>query len=200
MLLPDNFVKTAPTENPSQFDVDGMKHAFFQGQLGLSEGGVPIGAALVRADGTVIGTGRNRRVQQCSATRHGETDCLENIGRLPAAVYKDCTMFTTLSPCPMCSGTLVLFGIKRCVMGENDSFLGGESILKSHGVEVVNLNLDSCKKLMADFIAAKPEVWNEVSPPARAWVTLRRPRPRELTGLDLGSRRTSGRRTRAFWQ
>ncbi|BGP01999.1 Cytosine deaminase [Rhodotorula toruloides] len=161
MLAPKEAVKTPPTANPSDFDLQNIRHAIFQAEQGLEEQGVPIGAALVRKDGVVIGVGRNRRVQQKSATRHGETDCLECIGRLPASVYKDCTMYTTLSPCSMCSGAMILFGIKRCVMGENDTFLGGESILQAHGVEVVNLNLDSCKKLMATFIEKYPEVWNE---------------------------------------
>ncbi|GAA6006277.1 hypothetical protein JCM11491_002093 [Sporobolomyces phaffii] len=161
MLAPTQQIKTAPTAQPIQSDLDNMKHAVFQGELGLSEKGVPIGAALVRKDGVVIGVGRNRRVQQGSATKHGETDCLELIGRLPAAVYKDCTMYTTLSPCSMCSGAMILYGIKRCVMGENETFVGGESILKDHGVEVVNLNLDSCKNLMNKFIELYPDVWNE---------------------------------------
>ncbi|GAA5965399.1 hypothetical protein JCM21900_004783 [Sporobolomyces salmonicolor] len=161
MLAPTTAVKTPPTDKPSEFDLDNIKHAIFQGELGLSEKGVPIGAALVRNDGVVIGVGRNRRVQQGSATRHGETDCLELVGRLPASVYKDCTMYTTLSPCTMCTGAMILYGIKRCVMGENDTFVGGEGILRDHGVEVVNLNLDSCKQLMNKFIELYPETWNE---------------------------------------
>ncbi|POY72302.1 hypothetical protein BMF94_4604 [Rhodotorula taiwanensis] len=161
MLAPKEVVKTPPTSSPSVFDLQNIRHAIFQAEQGLKEQGVPIGAALVRNDGVVIGVGRNRRVQQKSATRHGETDCLECIGRLPASVYKDCTMYTTLSPCTMCSGAMILFGIKRCVMGENETFLGGEGILQSHGVEVVNLNLDSCKKLMNEFIERYPDVWNE---------------------------------------
>ncbi|GAA5877156.1 hypothetical protein JCM5296_004524 [Sporobolomyces johnsonii] len=161
MLAPTTAVKTPPTDKPSEFDLNNIKHAIFQGELGLSEKGVPIGAALVRNDGVVIGVGRNRRVQQGSATRHGETDCLELVGRLPASVYKDCTMYTTLSPCTMCTGAMILYGIKRCVMGENDTFVGGEGILRDHGVEVVNLNLDSCKQLMNKFIELYPETWNE---------------------------------------
>ncbi|KAM0756583.1 cytosine deaminase [Meredithblackwellia eburnea MCA 4105] len=161
MLAPAEKFKTPACEKPSEFDLAGIKHAIFQGQLGLAEGGVPIGACLMNADGIVIGVGRNRRVQNSSAIHHGETNCLELVGRLPAKVYESCTMFTTLSPCTMCTGAMILYGIKRCVMGENDTFVGGEGILKDHGVEVVNLNLDSCKKLMSDFIAAKPEVWNE---------------------------------------
>ncbi|ORY48825.1 cytosine deaminase [Leucosporidium creatinivorum] len=161
MLAPATQVKTPKTENPLAFDVENMKHAVKQGELGLSEGGVPIGAALVDSKGAVIGVGRNRRVQQGSATRHGETDCLELIGRLPASVYKDCTMYTTLSPCTMCSGAMILYGIKRCVMGENETFVGGEGVLQAHGVEVVNLDLDSCKTLMKTFIKQSPEIWNE---------------------------------------
>ncbi|KAI5481470.1 cytosine deaminase [Pseudohyphozyma bogoriensis] len=161
MMVPPGSWKTPPTPNPSQFDQDNVKHAVWQAARGLAEGGIPIGAALVRDDGVVIGVGRNRRVQQNSNIRHGETDCLEIIGRLPAKEYKGCTMYTTLSPCTMCSGTIVLFGIKRCVMGENDTFVGGEKILKENGVEVVNLNLDECKKMMAKFIKEHPEIWNE---------------------------------------
>ncbi|KAK4052475.1 cytosine deaminase [Microbotryomycetes sp. JL201] len=161
MLAPTTPFKSEPTKEPLESDLRNIAHAIFQGELGLSEGGVPIGAALVRNDGVVIGVGRNRRVQQGSATRHGETDCLENIGRLPASVYENCTMYTTLSPCTMCTGAMILYGIKRCVMGENDTFVGGEGILKDHGVEVVNLNLDSCKNLMKKFVSQSPHIWNE---------------------------------------
>ncbi|KAF8591677.1 cytidine deaminase-like protein [Ramaria rubella] len=127
----------------------------------MSEGGVPIGAALVSADGVVLGVGRNRRVQQGSAIRHGEMDCLESIGRLPAKVYEGSTMFTTLSPCSMCTGAILLFGIQRVVMGENSTFVGGEHILRERGVEVVNLDLTECKALMTQFIELKPDVWRE---------------------------------------
>ncbi|KDE02555.1 hypothetical protein MVLG_06890 [Microbotryum lychnidis-dioicae p1A1 Lamole] len=162
MLVPSNPIKTAPTRNPKESDVRNMLHAIYQAELGLQEGGVPIGAALVReSDGVVIGVGRNRRVQQGSAIRHGETDCLENIGRLSAQAYRDATIYSTLSPCPMCSGAIILYGIKKVVLGENESFLGGESILRDHGVEVVNLDSEKCKGLMREFIRQKPEVWNE---------------------------------------
>ncbi|GAA5823273.1 hypothetical protein JCM11251_007546 [Rhodosporidiobolus azoricus] len=162
MLTPKTIYKTEPEKNPREEDLRGMAHAVFQAERALRlEKGIPIGAALVRNDGVVIGVGRNRRVQEGSPTKHGETDCLECIGRLPASVYKDCTMYTTLSPCSMCTGAMILFGIKRCVMGENDTFVGGEGTLRDHGVEVVNLNLDSCKKLMAEFIEKYPEIWNE---------------------------------------
>ncbi|SCZ89470.1 BZ3500_MvSof-1268-A1-R1_Chr1-1g01201 [Microbotryum saponariae] len=167
MLVPSNPIKTAPTLNPKESDVRNMLHAIYQVSAVVQdrfEGGVPIGAALVReSDGVVIGVGRNRRVQQGSAIRHGETDCLENIGRLSAQAYRDATIYSTLSPCPMCSGAIILYGIKKVVLGENESFLGGESILRDHGVEVVNLDSEKCKELMREFIRQKPEVWNEVS-------------------------------------
>jgi len=137
-----------------------MKVAIDEAIQGRAEGGVPIGAALV-ADGKVLGSGHNRRVQQNSAIRHGETDCLENIGRLPASVYARSTMYSTLSPCDMCTGAILLYGIPRVVMGENATFYGGEDYLRSRGVEVVNLDSDECKRLMADFIEAHPDVWNE---------------------------------------
>ena len=114
-------------------DHDFMKIAIDEGAQGLSEGGVPVGAALV-ADGKVLGSGHNRRVQQGSVIRHGETDCLENVGRLHASVYKRATMYTTLSPCDMCTGAILLYGIGRVVVGENETFMGGEDYLRSRGV------------------------------------------------------------------
>jgi creatinine deaminase len=137
-----------------------MKVAIDEATRGKSEGGVPIGAALV-ADGKVLGSGHNRRVQQNSAIRHGETDCLENIGRLPAPVYLRSTMYTTLSPCAMCTGAILLYGIPRVVMGENATFVGGEDYLRSRGVEVINLDSDACKNLMNEFIQRHPDIWNE---------------------------------------
>jgi len=142
-------------------DHEFLAHAIAQARIGRDEGGVPIGGALVADDGTVLGVGRNRRVQQGSAIRHGETDALENTGRLPAAVYRRATMYTTLSPCDMCSGAILLYGIPRVVMGENRTFLGGEDYLRARGVEVVNLDSAECLELMNDFIAAHPEIWNE---------------------------------------
>ncbi len=141
-------------------DLRFMEAALDEARKGLAEGGVPIGAALV-VDGKVVGVGHNRRVQQGSAIRHGEMDCLENIGRLPASVYARATMYTTLSPCPMCSGAILLYKIPRVVLAENVTFLGAEAHLRANGVEVVNLNLVEAKDLMARFIAGKPEVWNE---------------------------------------
>ncbi|MBM7788701.1 nucleoside deaminase [Tenggerimyces flavus] len=141
-------------------DADFLSAAIAEARLGLSEGGVPIGAALV-VSGAVVATGRNRRVQLGSAIRHGETDCLENAGRLPGSTYARATMYTTLSPCHMCSGAILLYKIPRVVLGENATFLGAEELLRANGVEVVNLDSAECKALMDAFIAAHPEVWNE---------------------------------------
>jgi creatinine deaminase len=129
-------------------------------RVGRDEGGVPIGAALV-ADGQVLGSGHNRRVQQGSVIRHGETDALEVAGRLPASVYRRSTMYTTLSPCDMCTGAILLYGIPRVVIGENRSFVGGEDYLRERGVEVVNLDSDACVELMRGFIAEHPDIWDE---------------------------------------
>jgi cytosine deaminase len=121
---------------------------------------VPIGAALV-AGGRLLGAGHNRRVQQGSAIRHGETDALENAGRLAANVYRTATMYTTLSPCDMCTGAILLYGIPRVVIGENRTFMGGEDLLRSRGVEVVVVDDLDCVEMMAEFIAAHPRLWNE---------------------------------------
>ena len=137
-----------------------LELAVEQARIGRDEGGVPIGAALV-ADGQILGVGRNRRVQDGSAIRHGETDALENAGRQPASVYRRSTMYTTLSPCDMCTGAILLYGIPRVVMGENRTFVGGEDLLRRRGVEVVNLDLAECVELMNAFILEHPDIWNE---------------------------------------
>ena len=134
--------------------------AIAEARVGLSEGGIPIGAALAH-EGQVLGVGHNKRVQLGSAIRHGETDCLENVGRLPASVYAASTMATTLSPCDMCTGAILLYGIPRVVVGENKTFYGGEDLLRSRGVEVVVLDSAECVAMMESFIAANPELWNE---------------------------------------
>ena len=141
-------------------DEELLAHAVAEARQGLSEGGIPIGAALAHK-GTLLGVGHNRRVQQNSAIRHGETDCLENIGRLPASVYAESTMATTLSPCDMCTGAILLYGIRRVVIGENKNFFGGEDLLRSRGVEVVVLDSAECIEMMGAFIAAEPALWNE---------------------------------------
>ena len=141
-------------------DLAFLELAIAEARVGADEGGVPIGAALV-ADGRALGVGHNRRVQQGSAIRHGETDALENAGRLPASVYRRSTMYTTLSPCDMCTGAILLYGIPRVVIGENRTFVGGEDYLRERGVEVVNLDAPECFELMTAYIAEHPDVWNE---------------------------------------
>ncbi|WP_163543294.1 nucleoside deaminase [Occultella kanbiaonis] len=141
-------------------DGEGLARALKEARAGRAEGGIPIGAALI-ADGEILAVGRNRRVQLGSSIRHGETDCLENAGRLPAAVYRRATIVTTLSPCDMCTGAILLYGIPRVVIGENRTFLGGEDLLRARGVEVVVLDDPACTAMMTDFIAAEPALWNE---------------------------------------
>ncbi|HEY5335953.1 MAG TPA: nucleoside deaminase [Mycobacteriales bacterium] len=137
-----------------------LHQAITQARLGLAEGGIPIGAALV-ADGRVLGVGRNRRVQEGSAIRHGETDAVERAGRQPAAVYRRATLYTTLSPCDLCTGLTLLYGIPRVVIGENATFLGGEQLLRSRGVQVDVVDDPTCLSLMTDFVAQHPELWYE---------------------------------------
>jgi cytosine deaminase len=134
--------------------------AIEEARMGRAEGGVPIGAAIL-IDGVVVAAGRNRRVQLGSAIRHGETDALEAAGRLPASAYRRATIATTLSPCDMCTGAILLYRIPRVVIGENRTFLGGEDLLRSRGVEVVNLDSAECFELLHGFIAEHPEIWNE---------------------------------------
>jgi creatinine deaminase len=141
-------------------DARHMAMAIEQARIGRDEGGIPIGAALV-VDGELLAVGRNRRVQQGSAIRHGETDALENAGRQPASAYRRATMYTTHSPCDMCTGAILLYGIPRVVLGENETFLGGEDYLRSRGVQVVNLRSEECVAMMREFIAAHPDLWNE---------------------------------------
>lgn len=137
-----------------------MTAAIEEARIGLGEGGIPIGSALV-IDGEVVGRGHNRRVQQGSAIFHGEMDALERAGRLPASAYRRASIYTTLSPCDMCTGAILLYGIPRVVIGENRTFLGGEDFLRSRGVNVEVLDDPSCVGMMDEFIAARPELWNE---------------------------------------
>lgn len=137
-----------------------MRIAVAEARAGLAEGGIPIGAALV-VDGEVIGAGHNRRLQRGSPILHGETDALEAAGRQPAAVYRRATMVTTLSPCDMCTGAILLYGIPRVVIGEHRTFMGGEELLRSRGVEVIVLDDPECVALMESFIAERPDLWNE---------------------------------------
>ncbi|WP_018974899.1 nucleoside deaminase [Rudaea cellulosilytica] len=134
--------------------------AIAEAELGLAEGGIPIGSVLVY-EGRIIGRGHNRRVQKGSATLHGEMDALENAGRHPARVYRNSMIYTTLSPCSMCSGAIVLYGIPHVVIGENVTFMGEEDWLRSKGVRLDLANDARCIELMRKFIAARPELWNE---------------------------------------
>ncbi len=138
----------------------GFEAALEEAIKGYEEGGIPIGSALV-IDGQIVGRGHNRRVQRGSAILHGEMDALEDAGRLPASAYRRATLYTTLSPCDMCTGAILLYGVPRVVIGENRTFLGAEELLRSRGIEVVVLDDPRCVDLMTRFIAEKPDLWNE---------------------------------------
>nr|WP_234047522.1 nucleoside deaminase [Luteolibacter pohnpeiensis] len=137
-----------------------MQAAVEEARMGLAEGGIPIGSVIVH-QGEIIGRGHNRRIQKGSTTLHGEMDALENAGRQKASVYRECTLYTTLSPCPMCSGAILLYGIPKVVIGENQTFMGDEDLLRSRGVELTVLDNADCIQLMTDFIRDQPELWNE---------------------------------------
>lgn len=148
----------------SDHDVKYLNLAIEQAEIGWNEGGVPIGAALVHHGENgdrVLAVGRNQRVQMGSAIRHGETDCLENAGRLPAHIYRECTLYTTLSPCTMCAGTAILYDIPRIVIGENRSFEASEQWLRSKGTELVIADDETCIALMDRMMRERPEIWAE---------------------------------------
>lgn len=137
-----------------------LQAAVEQARKSLAEGGIPIGSALVH-EGRIIGQGHNCRVQTGSSIDHGEMNCLRNAGRLPARVYRSSTIYTTLSPCPMCSGAIVLYKIPRVIVGENRNFQGAEDYLRANGIQVDVLDDPECVRLMADFIRDRPDLWNE---------------------------------------
>lgn len=137
-----------------------LRVAIGEAEIGLAEGGIPIGAVLA-VGSNILGQGHNRRVQLGSVIRHGETDALEQAGRLPAATYAKATMYTTLSPCHMCAGAILLYGIGRVVIGEHRTFMGAEDLLRSHGVDVIVVDSPRCAELMTEFIAAHPSLWLE---------------------------------------
>jgi cytosine/creatinine deaminase len=137
-----------------------LDEAIAEARKSLSEGGIPIGSVLVH-EGKVVGRGHNCRVQTGSPIDHGEMNCLRNAGRLKASVYRECTLYTTLSPCPMCSGAILLYRIPRVVVGENQTFLGSEEHLRKEGVIVEVVQDPECVSLMKDFISLNPELWNE---------------------------------------
>ena len=137
-----------------------LQAAIDEAKKGLAEGGIPIGSVLV-LDGKIIGHGHNQRVQRGSVIHHAEMNCLENAGRLKASVYQRCVLYSTLSPCPMCSGAILLYKILRVVVGENVTFQGPEEYVRSQGVQMEILNDPACVQLMRDFIKAKPDLWDE---------------------------------------
>ena len=137
-----------------------LQAAIAEARKGLATGGIPIGSVLV-IDGNIVGRGHNQRVQKGSAVLHAEMDCFENAGRIKAADYKRATLYSTLSPCDMCSGTALLYGIPKVIVGENKTFQGPEDYVRSRGVDVQVVNNQECIKMMEDFIADKPELWNE---------------------------------------
>ena len=134
--------------------------AIKQAEQGLAEGGIPIGSVIVHQD-KIIGQGHNKRIQQGSSVLHGEMDALENAGRQPASVYQNSVLYTTLSPCSMCSGAILLYGIPKVIIGENKTFMGEEALLKSRGVELSVVNDSRCIELMTNFIKQNPKLWNE---------------------------------------
>jgi creatinine deaminase len=148
------------TMNLKPVEKNAMEMAIAEAQKGFQEGGIPIGSVLLHKD-TILGKGHNRRVQKGSPILHGEMDAFENAGRLKASVYKECTLFTTLSPCSMCTGAILLYQIPKVIIGENKTFLGEENLLKSRGVEVIVLNDETCIQLMRTFIKNHPALWNE---------------------------------------
>ncbi len=137
-----------------------LSAAIAQARKSLAEGGIPIGAVLVH-DGKIIGEGHNRRVQTGSPIDHGEMNCLRNAGRLPARIYRNCTMYSTLSPCPMCSGAIILYKIPNIVVGENKNFSGPEDYLRGKGIQVEIVQNEECIQLLASFIQSRPDIWNE---------------------------------------
>jgi cytosine deaminase len=137
-----------------------LRAAVEEAEQGLREGGIPIGSVLVHG-GRILGRGHNRRVQRASAVLHGEMDALENAGRQLASVYRECVLYTTLSPCAMCSGAILLYGIPRVVIGENRTFVGEEDLLRSRGVSLEVVQDPTCIRLMTDFIRSRPDLWNE---------------------------------------
>jgi cytosine deaminase len=134
--------------------------AMDEARKGLAAGGIPIGSVLV-IDGRIVGRGHNQRLQKDSPVLHAEMDCLENAGRLPAADYRRAVLYSTLSPCDMCSGAILLYGIPKVVVGENQTFQGPEDYLRSRGVELEVVDNNACQQLMRDFIASNPSLWNE---------------------------------------
>jgi cytosine/creatinine deaminase len=155
-----DFSTTRHNEDNDCMNDSFIEAAIAEAQQGMREGGIPIGSVLVH-DGRILSRGHNRRIQKGSAILHGEMDALENAGRQPASVYRNCVIYTTLSPCSMCSGAILLYGIPRVVVGENQTFMGEEELLRSRGVAVEVLQNEECVRLMQEFIEQNPALWNE---------------------------------------
>jgi cytosine deaminase len=139
---------------------DFLQAAILEAKTGLKEGGIPIGSVIVY-NGKIIGRGHNKRIQKGSVVLHAEMDALENAGRQRSAVYQDCILYTTLSPCPMCTGAILLYGIPKVIIGENKTYVGSEALLIQDGVEVIVINNNECIEMMENFIKASPALWNE---------------------------------------
>ena len=137
-----------------------LQEAINEAKKGLAEGGIPIGSVIVH-EGRILGMGHNKRVQKGSVVLHAEMDAFENAGRQSASIYRKCTLYTTLSPCPMCTGAILLYGIPKVVIGDNKNFMGAEKLLIDHGVEVIVVNDSDCIQMMTDFINNNNELWNE---------------------------------------
>ncbi|CAI5760554.1 unnamed protein product [Candida verbasci] len=148
--------------NLSTQDKQGIDLAYAQAQKSYNEKGIPIGSCLINnSTGEVLGVGHNERIQKQSAILHGEMSCLENAGRLPAKIYQNCTLYSSLSPCHMCSGAILLYGIKRVVIGENENFMGPEKLVRDNGVDIINVHDDRCKLIMREYIKNNEQGWNE---------------------------------------
>jgi cytosine deaminase len=158
MLMPSQPHPTSTTMVPMENRF--LEAAIEEARQGMSEGGIPIGSVIVH-DGKIIGRGHNRRVQRGSAILHGEMDALEDAGRQSASVYRESVLYTTLSPCSMCSGAILLYGIPRVIIGENQTFMGEEELLRSRGVAVEVIQSEECIRLMQEFIRLNPTLWNE---------------------------------------
>lgn len=139
---------------------DFLRSAISEAQTGLAEGGIPIGSVIVH-NGKIIGRGHNKRIQKGSTVLHAEMDAFENAGRQPSSVYKECTIYTTLSPCPMCTGAILLYGIPKVIIGENKTYMGAEELLKQKGIEITVVNNQECIEMMESFIKTNPGLWNE---------------------------------------
>ena len=139
---------------------DFLKAAILEAKAGLKEGGIPIGSVIVH-NGKIIGRGHNQRIQTGSVVLHAEMDALENAGRQRSSIYKDCVLYTTLSPCPMCTGAILLYGIPRIIVGENKTYMGAEALLIQKGVEVIVVDSNECVEMMENFIKTNPGLWNE---------------------------------------